>query len=211
MLKKGFTLAEILITLFLIAVIVAIVLKNIKLSSYEEKSTITKALKAMDAIEQASYHIRDFEQNSCPTRSFMENIAGKYTYTLMNNKGNKPANASDIVALYGKYIRYQNTSLNFCEYSGYCNNNTAIKGAKLVGGTYIGFENKANIFNCPKYYLPNDSTKLNTPTMLNLKNGNMEASKCWGNVYIDVNGEKAPNTLGKDVFVFGLNGMGIAK
>ena len=47
-----------------------------------------------------------------------------------------------------------------------------------------------------------------TPDMFN--DLTVSSGIIWGKLYIDVDGNKGPNQLGKDVFVYGLNEIGVA-
>jgi len=193
--SNAFTLAEVLICLMIIGVMAIIMIRNLRTKDFTEKSYIAGGYKAIESVQQASLKIRDIETASCPTGSFMVNVAGTWEYALVNASGAN-ANTTEVLNLYDSYLKLENTGLNFCDYTGYCSNDS-IKGAKLPGNTYIGFET-TGVINCPSYYLPNSSS-------LTAGKG-----KCWGKLYIDVDGPKGPNQLGKDVFVMGLNEDGVA-
>lgn len=193
--KNAFTLAEVLICLMIIGVIAVVMIKNLRTQDFTEKSYIANGFKALETVQQASLKIRDLENTSCPMGSFMVNVAGTYDYTLVNASGTN-ANTTEVLNLYNNYLKLESVGINFCDYTGYCSN-SAIKGAKLPGNVYIGFE-VTSVTNCPNYYLPNSSTLLTGE------------GKCWGKLYVDTDGPKGPNQLGKDVFVMGLNEKGVA-
>lgn len=193
--KQAFTLAEILICLVIIGFIALIMIKNVKTKDFTEKTYIASAFKAFESVQQASVKIRDSETESCPTGSFMVNVAGDWEYTLVNSSGIN-ANTEEVLNLYGNYLKFENIGINFCDYTSFCSDEE-IKGAKLPGNMYIGFE-VTEIEDCPDYYMPNTATIING------------SGKCWGKLYVDVDGTKGPNTLGKDVYVIGLNESGLA-
>lgn len=193
---KAFTLAEVLICLMIIGALAIIMVQNVKTKDFTEKGYIANAFKAMEAVQQASVKIRDIENTACPTGSFMVEVVDDWEYALVNSSGSN-ANTAEVLDLYSNYIKFEDSGFKFCDHTGYCSDNDDILGAKLAGGIYLGFEVTA-IGDCPDYYMPN------TAEMLSAK------GKCWGNLYIDVDGEKGPNQLGKDVFVIGLNESGLA-
>ncbi len=193
--KKAFTLAEVLVCLMIIGVLAAVMIQNIKTKDFTEDGYTATALKILDNVQQASLKIRELEPERCPTGSFMVDVAGDWEFTLVNDS-QTALNTSEVLNLYGNYLKFEETDLNFCDHTPYCSDDD-IKGAKLAGNSYIGFEVGA-IEDCPDYYMPN------TDTIISGK------GKCWGKLYIDVDGSKGPNTLGKDVYVIGLNENGIA-
>ena len=210
--KLGFTLAEILICLTIIGIMGAIFMINVKNEKFDEKATIANANKAISAIDQASMKILEIETESCPTGAFMTKPAGlsKPEYTITNASGG-PADANEVLALFGKYIKFDKTNLNYCDYSPahtVCENgtNTTIKGGKLPGSeVYIGFKVSAlttsgNLSDCGvQYYIPGAE---------NYIPGN---GYTWGWVYIDTNGKKGPDKSGKDVFYYCMGETGIAR
>ncbi len=208
MFKKAFTLAEILIVVMIVGFIAMALIKALSNNSYTEKAMHANALKTITAIEQASAEIKDTEHTQVPTGAFMEYVTGQATYTTYNASGSAQATASDIVTLFSKHLKFEKEGINFCDYSS-CSD-ASVKGAKMVGDVYIGFGNIA-IANCPSYRLPNETTDSPAPTYLNPNTRNFETQKCWGKVYIDVNGKNGPNTQGKDIFIFGMGANGLAR
>ncbi len=200
--KNGFTLVEILICLILIGVLSAAMIANMKVKRFDDQTMLANIFKAVDAIDGATTKIIELETEKCPTGSLITNVTGTPTFTFVNNSGTNMT-TNEVVDLYGNYLKYEETGFNFCDKTSYCTkasitDTDKIKGAKLPGDIYIGFE-VTDIIDCPNYYLPNSSTETTG------------RGKCWGKTYIDINGSEAPNELGKDVFIYGLNGKGIAK
>ncbi|MBQ8848457.1 MAG: prepilin-type N-terminal cleavage/methylation domain-containing protein [Candidatus Gastranaerophilales bacterium] len=194
--KKGFTLAEVIICLVVVGLIAAVIMSNLKLGDYKEKSYIGMARKIMANFQAASQQIREQEQTSVPTRSFIVNSLGAWEYVILNSTGSANATVNDVVNLYGKYIKYEKSIINFCDNSGYCSD-TSIKGAKLPNGAYIGFKTSGTIIDCPAYRIPSETS--NTAGK----------GKCWGTFYIDADGNNGPNAIGRDVYVFGLDENGL--
>lgn len=193
--KNAFTLAEVLVCMVIIGILAIIMVQNVKTKDFTEKGYVANALKIIENVQQASLKIREIEKTNCPMASFMINIMDTWEYALVNSSGNS-ASATDVINLYAKYLKFENKGLKFCDYTSYCSNDNII-GAKIPPGSYIGIE-ITSIANCPSYYVPGSTTT--TPGK----------GKCWGKLYIDVDGNKGPNQHGKDVFVYGLNEIGIA-
>jgi len=223
----AFTLAEILIALSVVGIIAVSMITILDKSSMDEDINTAKAYQAFEAVQQGSAKILSTETiyNAdegtayCPEGKFLTKVLAsntatatdRYTYEYAIVKGadaSTAATKADVLELYKKYIRFDDrkADLNFCTYSNYCDStNTNITGGKLAGTTYIGFEvfGDTALQDCPNtYYLP-QSGELITKT-------EGTTGKCWGKVYVDVDGKKGEGALGKDVFIWGLGESGIA-
>lgn len=205
--KKAFTLAEILIVLMIMAVLILIILRTIKPSDYDEKANIAHGQKLFANIENAAVQLLANETTQCPAGSFMVKPAGGSFEFATKKADGTAADAAAIVDLFGGYLKYETESLNFCDYTASCSD--TISGAKLAGGAYIGFVKYDSIKDCPEYFIAGDETK--HPAPKSFDNGAFVNKKCWGEVRIDVNGKKGPDTEGKDVFIYGLGEYGIEK
>ena len=126
----------------------------------------------------------------------------------MNSANSDKATSQDLVNLFKNHIKYESDVVNFCDNTSYCSD-TNIKGAKVAGGAYIGFSKYDSIKDCPAYYMPGVQGQLSAPK--SFTNGASVTKKCWGELYMDVNGIKGPDTIGQDVFVYGLGEYGIEK
>ncbi len=197
--KYAFTLIEIIATLIIIGFLAIIMVKNLKQPGEDINNKITKAklLKAVNAVQTACQQIKEFEKDKCPMQTFMMNVAGTYEYTLVDSSGNN-ADTDEVVSIFSDYIKFQESPINFCDYTEYCDDNT-IKGGKIAGDIYIGFKAYGDsITDCPNYKLPDSNDEVSGK------------GKCWGNVYIKIAGKNAGlDEYGKTVFVFGLNEYGI--
>ncbi len=193
--KKAYTLAEVLMCMVIIGFLAIIMVRNIKTKDFTEKNYTANALKIIQNMQQASLKIRELEKENCPTESFMVSVLDTWEYTLVDSSGNN-LEAAEVIDLYGKYLKFEDSGFKFCDYTTYCSNDDII-GAKIAPESYIGIE-ITSIEDCPEYYIPgSDATTAGK-------------GKCWGKLYIDVDGKKGPNTLGKDIFVYGLNETGVA-
>ncbi|MBQ4647071.1 MAG: type II secretion system protein [Candidatus Gastranaerophilales bacterium] len=212
MFKKAFTLAEILITMVIISIIALVLIQTLKPQKYYEQTNLANAYKAVEIINQATTQITSSEPTQCPTGTFTYKLPGKtdVEFAILKSSGSSEAEVEDIVALFGNHIKYEADSLNFCDFTGFCNDSD-IKGARIAGGIYIGFEKFSEVDDCPDYFTPGEATKISAPQKYNPLTNTQSPVQCWGKVYIDVNGTKGPDTEGQDVFVYGLGEFGIVK
>ena len=217
--RMAFTLAEILIVVMLIGVLAMVMMKKTSTKGFEDKANLANAQKVFNNIQEAAVNILANEEEKCPAHLFITKIAGTYEYAIVKDREDEePANTDDVLEIFSKYLRFEKNNLNFCEYSNYCeSSNTSIKGGRLSGGNiYIGFEvfGDDELQDCPnEYYLPsyseNDSANKEISSELITKEEGT-TGKCWGKVYVDVDGLKGKGELGKDVYVWGLTEQGLA-
>ena len=214
--KKAFTLAEILICMAIIGALGVVLMRSISNQNFDEKEYALKAHKAMRLIDEASAQIIQSEVEQVPAGAFMINTAGSWEYVICSaaNSCTNKATSQKLIDLYKKYIKFESTTSNFkSNYTGYSSAPTSIYGAKIPGEIYIGMEVNSNnsITACPStVYIPASELKTNE-TFVASTTANTSDKKCWGKIYIDTNGKKGPNELGKDVYVFGMGEFGIVK
>ena len=216
--NKAFTLAEILIVLVILGALSVVMMQSLRSDNFSKKEYIAKAYKVINTFDEAAVNIRDINSTDCPMGTFLyksaKNADGTYDYEL----GLKlPASNQDkaVLDIFGKYIKFEKTNLNFCDYSGYCENVnkdieteadkiTNIPAVRFSKNMYAGLKLLSEVSDCPDYYLPEISSKITPKTKVS-----GEKPQCWAKLYADVNGIDAPNELGKDIFVFGLDENGI--
>ena len=141
-------------------------------------------------------------------------MAGDKEFALYKKSDGKTlAQTADAMALYEEYIkldRPQSDYYDFCDYTGWasCTKNK-IKAARLTGDIYVGIQVNDNgaLESCPNYY--RISTEANVDEENSLITPDANEKICWGKLYIDINGKKIPNEVGKDIFIYGLSGAGI--
>lgn len=213
--KKAFTLAEILICMAIIGALGVVLMRSISNQNFDEKEYALKAHKAMRLIDEASAQIIQSEVEQVPAGAFMINTAGSWEYVICSaaNSCTNKATSPNLINLYKKYIKFENTTNDFkSDYTGYSGAPEDIDGAKIPGEIYIGMEvNSNNSWECPgTIYIPASELKTNE-TFVASTTANTSDKKCWGKIYIDTNGKKGPNELGKDVYVFGMGEFGIVK
>ena len=206
--NKAFTLAEVLIVLSIVGAIAVVMIKNVSTEDFRDRTNVAKAYKVINVFDQASASIVGEDKQHCPMGSFIyksaKNSDGTYDYQLglVNDSGSTPS-ASEVLNIFGKYLKYESTGLAFCSYSGFCDDAT-IPGVKLAGDAYAGVVMLNSVENCPNFYLPESGqTTVRTRFKENVK------PQCWAKLYVDVNGTEGPNEEGKDVFILGLGEYGI--
>ncbi len=203
----AFTLAEVLITLFIISVIALVYIKSVKNDGIKEKEYIAKAHKAIETVNYAISQTCESDAVSCPVGTYIvqNRIARtgttKYAYEYVFSA----ANSTDAFNIFKNYIKFEQTDLNFCTYSGYCDASSKnYPAGKISGDIYVGINKYDAIANCPNFYTPEGDL---ITVRAELKTG--EYPKCWGNLLVDVNGADGPNTEGNDIFVYGLAANGV--
>ena len=209
------SLAELLVALSALAVLAIAMVTNLKTGSFDAKANVSKAYNVFQGIQKASLDILEMESTRCPAKTFITKVLGQQEYAILNKTGSAAANSSDVAAMYGAYMDNEVSEseiINFCSYTSYCSS-SAIKGLKLPNDVYIGFEVFGNtaLQACPtSYYMPDP--KINTEKDTNkelITNAALANVKCWGKLYVDVDGKKGEGVLGKDVYVWGLGESGI--
>ncbi len=178
---KGFTLAEVLVTLGIIGVVAALTLPSL-IQNYQEKANVTKLKKAYSILSQAMasavnengpadvWDIYSFEKNKDNGDTEMY-----YRYTPVNII--KQLNVT-------KDCGFKSEGCFVSEYS------------RLNGGTDRDFENDNN-----GYY------KLILADGMSIAFEGYEPEMCeennaCGEIWVDINGHKRPNVIGKDMFLF---------
>ena len=172
MLKKGFTLAEVLITLAIIGVVAAITLPTL-MSNTTNAQIGPKLAKAVSMFEQANIALLDANSVDTLTDSgaFDEDVAG-YIEELGNHMKISAFTYPDDVT----QAALDESAEGGCEV-----------GADFSEGTPA-------IANDGILYVINKDTEPNL--------ANPPHKQRIGNVYIDINAAAKPNAIGTDIFVF---------
>lgn len=202
----AFTIIEVIVVMSIIAVLSAILLTRTNFNNHAKTSNALYAYKALQSIDDTIGQIRNSETEVVPNGLIMvKDASGAYEYAVLSTNGNGAlADMTEFAGMVGDYMKKDGDVINFCSVSGVCSDES-IKGFRLPGGFYVGFEKLANISDCPSFYMPEDtSVKLDPYVDMN---GNTK--QCWGKLHIDTNGDKSPNLLNDDYFVFGLDEYGV--
>lgn len=185
--KKGFTLAEVLITICIIGVMAAITLPALKYNV--DKNTWATSLKTSVSVL---------------TNGFAQMMASEDVDDLRDTtlwyeyvKGDTGSNASQevkdaIKEELNKYFKVDKMS-----------DGVPTPVYNLQNGVSTGMDNSL------RFYLPN-STTMNIVFYEPVFSASCKKTFCnpVANVFIDVNGDKRPNTYGKDIFRFFLSERG---
>lgn len=171
--KKGFTLSEVLITLAIIGVVAAL--------------TIPSIIKYFENIQYASAWKKAY--------SVLEQVTSRMIEDNGGSLKNAFADSSDARNLVGGYLSYiktcdTNAILGNCWYSGYAkrfdNGQLYTAGADTawwgIGSSYAAI------------------LKDGMTIYFQIARPNCDASTECLRIFIDTNGLKAPNTMGKDIF-----------
>lgn len=185
--KKGFTLAEVLITLAIIGVVAAMTVPSL-LQGQQEKATVTAVKKAYSTLSNA--------------------------YTLAVQENGTPDNwglggASDAQGA----MNIINNLAPYLKISKFCGINIgdgcSANHKDLLGGSY----NQDYNGNVAKIIL-SDGSEINTFTRsatcgISVGSGNLALQNTCADIEVDVNGHKKPNILGQDTFRFHITKYGI--
>lgn len=185
MIKRAFTLAEVLITLAIIGVVAAMTIPSL-LRGQEEKATVTAVKKAYSTLSNA-YKLAEQENGTPDNWGLSADSAGATKMVQMlapylNISKNCGATAG---CLPSKYKTLDNN-----DYSSNIDSNSTWAKAQLADGVFLI---AASYPTCTTYNWGS------TPALSN---------PC-GDFYVDINGFKAPNQFGKDLFIFYLTKYGI--
>ena len=177
--KKGFTLAEVLITLVIIGVIAAMTIPTL-MNKTNEQETVTAVKKAYSVLGQA-----------------YKKIIAENGEIIPSELGNSQAEATEKMGdMFAKHL----SVVKNCGMSagGDC---FADEGYKQFNGSNWG-----NVNNFTDRY----KLRLNDGMSMSVNAWNVSSD--WGTspslknsigfIYFDINGDKAPNVVGKDVFAF---------
>ncbi len=184
--KRAFTLAEVLITLAIIGVVAALTIPVV-VRNYQERQIVTSVKKMYSQISQA---VNLAQAKEGPIENW-----GWTTYTETYEGG---AAVGEILAPHLKILKK-------CEIGSDCFGS----GYKQLNGDDYTFT--ASNY-CPGYKLADGSFYF-VATLgkdCNFKTGtSKELMNTCGSIYVDINGNKKPNTWGKDVFIFNMTKYGV--
>lgn len=176
--KKGFTLAEILITLGIIGVVSAMTIPALNLQ-IKKKQTVAKFQKALAVINLA--YKKSVDENGIPTSAFelgAENYFKTYWQPYMKTTG--------LCNTYKECGYFNNDPFKYL-------NGASVSAMVVDKNTRVSFLTNDGMFFI--VYTANYSTD---------ENGQLYA-KPWDWILFDINGGKLPNIVGKDVFILTRN------
>jgi prepilin-type N-terminal cleavage/methylation domain-containing protein len=187
--ETGFTLAEVLITLLIIGVIAGLVIPAIVQDTQDAELKVAYK-KAFSDLSQVTNRI--FQDNGgtlkglCPQSNPGGDICWKNIYKPYLNIVKECSNGTNIGNCWsnmggGKGAKYYDGT-DYVAYTAWWGNNT---GLVLNNGVVLAFTGSASGL---------------------CDNNNTASSRCF-HLWVDVNGNKGPNTFGKDVFFLQANAL----
>ena len=187
--RYGFTLAEVLITLGIIGVVVAMTMPTL-IARHKEKVWTTSFLRVYSILENAYRRVQE-------EYGTFEHWSGA-TITINPSDGQPDSTLSDRKKLYEYMIKpYIEVNEAFLPVTGDWSNIGAYK------------------YNCwpeESFYLDKNPSYPNAQfrgmPAVSLKSGEcIVLAYMWGDFMVDLNSKKGPNTLGKDQFIFSFDPM----
>ena len=184
--SKGFTLAEVLITLGIIGVVAAITMPTL-INNYKEKATVNKVKKFYSMISQT--YLLSVKDNE---HADSWNVGNGYSATT----------ARQLASYLKPYLKIQKD----------CGTSSGCLGYKSVVKLLKGSNHDTNYDTNSNYYkviLMDGSAMWFRGATTYCKTTDGGISNTCGVFLYDVNGSKEPNTIGIDIFVFLLTPQGI--
>ncbi len=184
--KKGFTLAEVLITLAIIGVVAALTIPTV-IRNYQERQTVSALKKFYSQISQA-FKLAEIENGTIDTWDWTNNLKILDTVVPYLKVTKKCGHSA------GCFAKTLKTLSGGEWYAGTNVDNSAYAKARLADGT--SFWIAAMSAQCTE-------------------NRNKEGSfskdlaNICGEIGVDINGNKFPNVLGKDTFWFYITKYGV--
>ena len=176
----AFTLSEVLITLGIIGVVAALTIPNL-MTKYQKMATVQQLKKGYTLFANAF----NYAQNEYGPISSWDEFQGTYSVDDVTCSMYSGANEKCVQPFVNKYL---SKYLKIVSYEKRSDKVYPIKNLK-------GYENPMMVSNSSfKWFYLSDGTCF----MLSLKYDN----NLWNYIFYDINGDKKPNILGRDIFVF---------
>jgi prepilin-type N-terminal cleavage/methylation domain-containing protein len=195
MAKKGFTLAEVLITLAVIGVVAALTIPTV-IRNYQERQTISALKKFYSQMSQA-FKLAEIQNGSPEDWNWVGSDSSVGADNIVKTISLYLKTIQDCTAASGKTCFANNYvalgGAPWAEWSGDINTLTIMSKARLVDGMSFAIWVESN--NCGANHSSSG------------KNKHLQA--VCGAVFVDLNGNKKPNVLGKDFFRFIITKYGI--
>ena len=187
----AFTLAEVLITLGIIGVVAAMTMPSL-VQNYKNKQTVAQLKKIYSVLSQATVMA---ESENGPISDW-------------NMVDGSCESMNEIVSFYTPYLK----TLKDCKQSKGCWATTTIKG---LGGTTSRLDEFSGSFDCAKHSIAlTDGTYIvfdiyGSLSTFGIENDFPNNNNTTMGFFVDLNGAKNPNVVGRDIFTFALTKHGI--
>ena len=173
--KKGFSLSETLIALAIIGVVAAVTMPLV-IKNHQKQVTVTKLKKIYSTLNQA-----------------MQNSIAENGDAINWVDTNQTLNYNNMKAYFDKYWAPYIKVAKYCDSASTCGYKAGPKG--YYGGSLpMGMFGAARI----GFIDPNGAYFL-------FRNSNQSKMGYYQNIFVDINGPKGPNLMGKDWFVLDIN------
>ena len=189
--KIAFTLAEVLITLGIIGVVAAMTMPSL-VQNYKNKQTVAQLKKIYSVLSQATVMA---ESENGPISDW-------------NMVDGSCESMDEIVSFYTPYLK----TLKDCKQSKGCWATTTIKG---LGGTTSRLDEFSGSFDCAKHSIAlTDGTYIvfdiyGSLSTFGIENDFPNNNNTTMGFFVDLNGAKNPNVVGRDIFTLALTKHGI--
>ena len=170
---NGFTLAEVLITLGIIGVVAAMTMPSL-IANYKVKQTVTQLKKINSTLQNAFMYMR--------TTEFSGADVNNWEFMTEDEFNRKFAQNLKVVEVCDK--SNSDKCFNDIEYTNLSGSTNALK-FKTMPGMVLG-----------------DGTVFATSWFVDRNPAHAANTGDYGQIFVDLNGPKAPNVLGRDVFSF---------
>ncbi len=178
--KKAFTMAEVLITIGIIGVVAAMTLPSV-LGKYKEKQTVTQLKRFYNIMSNA--FLLAIEEH------------GDFDYWGVVTTANNQA-SNDFKNRFISYLKPYLHIIYKCDFGDSECEKDSYSIVSLDGTSHV-----VGGSNFTPHIVLNDGS-----TIVHLWFAGSDRGTPYGEVYVDLNGSKAPNKLGVDIFVFKIQG-----
>ena len=191
--RPAFTLAEVLITLGIIGVVAAMTMPSL-IQNYQVKETVSR-LKKFTSIMNNTILMAKNDYGEIDSWDFI----------LSTNDENNNANASTVEGLDNFIKKYMLPYLKYTEHhklneSGISYIPTALGGTVFSGQVTPMIKLTDGISVIGLYMYGSCSTNIGSSSGLN---------KACGEIFVDINSERKPNIIGRDIFLFYITPNGV--
>jgi len=176
--KNGFTLAEVLITLVIVGVVASLTISAV-INTYVESSTVAKVKKGLSTVAQAK-KLAEAQNGSIECWNYGQDLT------------------AETAAQFWSYLKPHFSIAKDCGSDESCYQSNGVYG--LNGSLYsVNFNTRADYY---KFVLADGSVMMFSTQGGRCSNQTHPIPNVCAVFLYDTNGDKKPNTVGKDIFVY---------